>query len=144
MLWTRRTNQKVRRHQDQNSGGNGAGEHSEEDVPRSIEIAIDTDVNNGSSFRPKRGMIFLCYLLAATIIFVISFGAYQYSFVKSSREPQIVEKSAFAAVDPGDIVDKDENYDYVMSKLAEAVILSSKAKDRIPELPSAEEISKIQ
>ena len=118
--------------------GNGAGEHSEEDVPRSIEIAIDTDVNNGSSFRPKRGMIFLCYLLAATIIFVISFGAYQYSFVKSSREPQIVEKSAFAAVDPGDIVDKDENYDYMMSKLAKA------AKDRIRELPSAEDIAKIQ
>eukprot|EP00984_Skeletonema_dohrnii_P009656 scaffold3698_cov107-Skeletonema_dohrnii-CCMP3373.AAC.2 len=124
----------------QNQKGKGAGEHSKEDVPRSIQIAIDTDVNNGRSFRPKRGMIFLCYLLAATIIFVISCGAYEYSFVKS----QIVEESAFAAVDPGDIVDKDENYDYVMAKLAEAVIVSSKAKDRIPKLPSAEDIAKIQ
>ena len=92
------------------------GTQSEVEVPQSIEIATDTDVSNKGSFHRKRRMTLTSYLVAATLIICINIEAY--SFVKSSREPQIVE-SAFDVITPGNVVDEDaaESFDDVILEL---------------------------
>ena len=105
---------------------------SEGVLPKSIEIATDTDVNNRSTFRPKHWMIVFSYLAVAAIVICISFGAA--SFVKASQEPQIVE-SAFAADDPVLIVDGDgdDKLDEIVSMVSGGAVteLIEYFKDRI-------------